>query len=269
MRQRTLAHLSDLHFGLSPAAEKAATGLCRALIGAAIDHVVVSGDITHRGRRDELDRFKQIFHPLLRTGRMTVVAGNHDRLGDDVRVEIMGQRVSRVITDGLCIVRLDSTAPHNRTWFASHGEVTLDELDQMVRLLDSAPPDALRAVTLHHHPLPLPEDSLGERLVSRLGSPNGLQLAHGPELIRRLSGRCDLVLHGHRHVPREIALCSNERLRPLRIVNAGSSTELGMVRIFRHARGRLIADPFWMSVPGEPRRPSLGVMDALRSMSLF
>jgi Icc protein len=275
MRQSTLAHLSDLHFGVSPAAEKVATALCRMLLTARIEHVVVSGDVTQRGRRDEYERFKQVFHPLLRTGRMTVVPGNHDRLGDDVRVEMTGGlRVARTLADGLCIVTVDSTAPHNRTWLASHGDVSADELTCIDALLEDAPRDALKVVTLHHHPLPLPEDTLSERLVTRLGSSNGRQLPLGPQLVRRLCGRCDLVLHGHRHIPRELVLCSNERLRPLRIVNAGSSTTLGMVRIFPHARGRLQADPYWLSAPVDERvptsrRPSLGVWEAVRSMSIF
>jgi 3',5'-cyclic AMP phosphodiesterase CpdA len=242
---------------------------------ARVDHVVVSGDITHRGRREEYARFRQVFHPLLRSGRMTVVPGNHDRLGDDVRMEMTGGlRVARRLADGLCIVTVDSTAPHNRSWLASHGEVSEDELGRVEALLDDAPRGTLKVIALHHHPLPLPEDTLSERLVTRLGSQNGRQLPIGPQLVRRLCGSCDLVLHGHRHIPRELLLCANERPRLLRIVNAGSSTTLGMVRVFTHANGRLRTDPYWLSAPVEDRlaasrRPSLGVWDAVRSMGIF
>jgi 3',5'-cyclic AMP phosphodiesterase CpdA len=275
MRIHTLAHLSDLHLGVSPAAERSATALCRTLLAARIDHVVVSGDITHRGRRDEYARFEQVFHPLLRTGRMTVVPGNHDRLGEDVRLDITaGMRVTRSEAEGLCIVRVDSTAPHNRTWLASHGDVSADELDHIDALLDDAPSDALKVVTLHHHPLPLPEDTLSERLATRLGSANGAELPLGPQLIKRLCGRCDLLLHGHRHVPREITLFRNERPRPLRIVNAGSSTELGLMRVFPHQRGRITADPYWISaqldrVSASRPKNSLGLWNAVRAIGLF
>lgn len=61
MRTHTLAHLSDLHFGLSPGVERMAAALCQTLLAARVDHVVVSGDVTHRGRRDELERFEQDF----------------------------------------------------------------------------------------------------------------------------------------------------------------------------------------------------------------
>lgn len=258
MRSQTLAHLSDLHFGLSPGVERMASALCQTLLAARVDHVVVSGDVTHRGRRDEFERFQQVFHPLLKTGRMTVVPGNHDRLGDDVRADITGEvRVSRTFADGLYIVRVDSTGPHNRSWFASHGHLAAEEVELIEALLEDAPGHTLSVLALHHHPLPLPEDSLTERLVTRLGSPNGSELELGPELVSRLCGRCDLLLHGHRHVPREVALCRNEQPRPLRIFNAGSSTELGVVRVFPHLRGRLTADPYWISARmGRAHAPS-------------
>jgi 3',5'-cyclic AMP phosphodiesterase CpdA len=274
MRTQTLAHLSDLHFGLSADAERMAAALCHTLLTAKVDHVVVSGDITHRGRRDELARFEQVFHPLLRTGRMTVVPGNHDRLGDDLCAEITGgARVSTAAADGLHIVRVDSTAPHNRSWLASHGRIERDELAAIEAALDDAPARALRVLALHHHPLPLPEDSLTERLVTRLGSANCSELALGPELVGRLCGRCDLLLHGHRHVPREVSLFRNEQPRPLRIFNAGSSTELGAARVFSHVRGRLAADPYWVSARVQharayaQRRPGL-LRSAVRAFVL-
>ena len=277
MLSQTLAHLSDLHFGLSASVERSASALCRTLLTAKIDHIVVSGDITHRGRRDEYARFQQIFHPLLRTGRMTVVPGNHDRLGEDVREEISGGlRVSRTLVDGLCIVRVDSTGPHNRGWLASHGDVTAEELEQIEAFLGDAPQHTLKVVTLHHHPLPLPEDTFSERVVTRLGSANGNALALGPELVSRLCGRCDLLLHGHRHTPREVTLCLNEHPRPLRIFNAGSSTELGLVRVFPHLRGRMTADPYWISTQfdrshdhNSVRPSSAGLWSAARAFGLF
>ncbi|MDD9941408.1 MAG: metallophosphoesterase, partial [Myxococcales bacterium] len=158
MASSTLGHISDLHFGLSQTHERTAAALCDALMAARVDHVVVSGDITHRGRADALERFEGMFHPLLRTGRMTVIPGNHDRLGHDVRRRISGDaRVWLRQTDGLCIVCVDSTGPHNRGWLASYGQVTLDEVAEIEAMLAQAPAGVLKVVTLHHHPLPLPE----------------------------------------------------------------------------------------------------------------
>jgi hypothetical protein len=91
-------------------------------------------------------------------------------------------------------VRFDSTGPHNRSWFASHGQLATEEIALIETLLDDAPEQTLKVLALHHHPLPLPEDSLTER-----------------------------------------------------IFNAGSSTKVGVVRIFQHMRGRLTADPYWIA----------------------
>jgi hypothetical protein len=58
-------------------------------------------------------------------------------------------------------------------------------------------------------------------------------------------GQCDLVLHGHRHVPREIHLGAPGE-RPLALYNAGSSTQLRRMRLFTHAEGVLQAPPRWL-----------------------
>ena len=71
-----------------------------------------------------------------------------------------------------------------------------------------------------------------------VGLPWTAELQRGPALLHLLRGRCDLVLHGHRHVPAELVLGAAEA-RPLRVVNAGSSTDLGRHRVFSHAAGRL------------------------------
>jgi 3',5'-cyclic-AMP phosphodiesterase len=43
------------------------------LLERAVDHVVVSGDVTHRGRRRELERFREIFAPLEERGRLSII----------------------------------------------------------------------------------------------------------------------------------------------------------------------------------------------------
>lgn len=245
MRPATLAHLSDLHFGI-PAHERTAGSLVRSLLAAKVDHVVVTGDVTNRGRRDELARFHELFAPFRATGRLTVVPGNHDRLGDDVAPGLMrGARVDVVSRPGLHLVRVDSTAEHNRQFLRAHGELSREVLARVDEALDMAPAGTLCAVLLHHHVLPLPEESMFERLSATLGLPNTAELRLGSELLELVRGRCDLVLHGHRHVPTERRL-DDTPLRPLALYNAGSSTTLARMRIFRHEAGRLLAAPHWL-----------------------
>jgi len=191
--------------------------------------------------------FWRIFAPLAAQDRLTVVPGNHDRLGDDVADAIMGgPRVGVTDVPGLRLVRFDSTGPHNRAWLAGHGAMTTADVAALSAAVEGAPSEALVAVLLHHHVLPLPADHAAERLVSWLGWPYADELEQGRELLAVLRGRCDLVLHGHRHTPQGALLFAGDA-RPLSVFNAGSSTELGRVRVFCHQRGQLQSDPAWLT----------------------
>jgi 3',5'-cyclic AMP phosphodiesterase CpdA len=156
-----------------------------------------------------------------------------------------GRRVDAEEKPGLFLLRLDSTAEHNRSSLASHGEVTASMVDEVEAALRRAPADALRVLLLHHHPLALPEETWLERWSERLRLPYCSELPLGRELLRRVQGACDLVLHGHRHVPREIHLGAPGE-RPLALYNAGSSTQLRRVRLFSHAEGVLQGPPRWL-----------------------
>ena len=244
---RLLAHLSDLHIGRGRRADDRADALCHMLRERAVDHVVISGDVTHRGRRRELARFHEIFAPLIARERVTVVPGNHDRLGDDVSAELMGAaRVAVSHHPGLTLVRFDSTGLHNRSFIAGHGEMTERDVAEISAALDRAPASAVVVLVMHHHPLPLPHDNACERILARLGWSSGGELPLGRALTDQLRGRCDLVLHGHRHLPSTTALFATEA-RPLVLCNAGSSTDLGHARVFMHQSGRLVGAPVWIT----------------------
>jgi Icc protein len=243
---RKLAHVSDLHIGRSVESDARAARLCQALIEARVDHVVVTGDVTHKGRRRELARFEEAFAPLREAGRLTVIPGNHDRLGDDIGDTIMpGARVQGTVAGGLYLVRVNSTGPHNRNWLTGHGRLDAEDLDAVDQVLARAPARHLAVVMMHHHPLPLPEDRAVERLSSWMGWRFTHELARGQELLDRIRGRCDLLLHGHRHVPCERRPFADD-LRPLRVLNAGCSTELGRACIFTHVAGQLVNEPTWL-----------------------
>ena len=247
----TLAHISDLHLGRDAAASSAAEALCEALLAANVDAVLVTGDVTHRGRRAELACFERIFAPL--APRLLVVPGNHDRLGDDAGAALMaGSRVQAEQRGGLWAVRVDSTAHHNRSLIASHGALDAEDLAALDAALDAAPPRALTAVMLHHHLLPLPEESLGEHLAALLGWPHADEVAGGEELVEELRGRCDLVLHGHRHRAAEVTVPARAG-RALRVLNAGATPELGRARLITHEAGQVLAER-WLAIA--PRRRS-------------
>jgi Icc protein len=251
----TLAHVSDLHFGASQTNLERAREIVRALMIADVDHVVVTGDVTDGGRAHELAAFHRTFAPLLERGRVTVVPGNHDRLGDDAGASFMSEkRVDTVQIPGAFLIRVDSTAPHNRTSVvAGHGDVCERVLDEISDALDQAPAGVLVAVLLHHHPVFLPEEGWLERLSRMVNLPFTLELTLGDEILRRALGRCDLVLHGHRHRPSAKILAPSGP-RPLRVYNAGCTTARRGMNVFSHAAGALDGEPRWLQV-GSSDRP--------------
>jgi 3',5'-cyclic AMP phosphodiesterase CpdA len=239
---RTLAHLSDLHVGRDAATDREVARLRDALLEARVDDVLLTGDLTHRGRAEELATFVRIFAPL--RDRLLVVPGNHDRLGDDVARTMMWDRVEVERRPGLHVVRVDSTAPHNRALLDGHGALSVHDVERIAAALGDAPAGALVVLMLHHHLLPLPPEGIGERLANLLGWPNAAELDRGRELLARVRGRCDVVAHGHRHVASDLAFAGG---RTLRVMNAGCTTELGRVRIISHAGGRVLSEG-WLDV---------------------
>ena len=149
-----LLHLSDLHIGRSAADESHARAFVHRVLSEQVDHVVVTGDVTNRGKREELALFRGIFAPLTRDHRVTLVPGNHDRLGHDVAADIRnGARVQTAVAAGLFMVRFDSTGPHNRSWLSGHGAMSLTDIEDIVAAVERAPPEHTVALLLHHHPL--------------------------------------------------------------------------------------------------------------------
>ena len=240
----TFAHISDLHFGYDESVVPNMRRLVSHLVAEGIDRVLCTGDITHRGREEEFEAFIDAFAPLLDADRLTLVPGNHDRCGDDVADSIMhGERVVGVDLGELFVVRLDSTGPHNHTMFRGHGLVTPTDLLSLRETLEDADDDQLVVVMMHHHPYPLPEEGRLERLSRWAGLPFTDALHSGVDVLEIASGRCDLVLHGHRHV-------ATQRLhrgagRPLGIYNAGCTAEQGRYRVFTHEGGALTRPPRW------------------------
>lgn len=248
---RKLAHISDLHLGESDRRQRRAARLVDALLEAQVDHVVLTGDVTHSGRIDEYELFEALFRPLRQREMLTVVPGNHDRGGENVAELLSDElQVSVDAREELFMVCINSTAPHNIRSFRAHGELGLRTLESVDAALALAPAGRLRCVLLHHHVLPLPVEGLGEWFAHQFGWPHAAELPLGRELLARVEGRCELVLHGHRHRPGHFRL---EGPVPLDVLNAGSTTELGAFRVFTHRRERLEAVE-WVEFAPEGRR---------------
>ncbi|MGE5401155.1 MAG: metallophosphoesterase family protein [Ignavibacteriales bacterium] len=75
-----IAHLSDLHYGISEHHNKAVEKKIRDIADQKTDHLVITGDITNSGREREYKGIVRILHDsdFYSASRLSVVPGNHD-----------------------------------------------------------------------------------------------------------------------------------------------------------------------------------------------
>jgi 3',5'-cyclic AMP phosphodiesterase CpdA len=188
---RTIAHVSDLHFGRED--PRAAEALLADVNAVAPALVAVSGDLTQRARVAEFAKARawlaRIAAPLV------VVPGNHDVPLYDL-LRRFAQPLARFrayVTPELEPVYADeelvaigiSTA-RSLTW--KGGRISWEQMDRVRRLLCAPGPERLH-VLVAHHPFSPPDASPRERLVGRAAS--ALAVFGGCGL--------DLVLTGHLH----------------------------------------------------------------------
>ena len=147
-----ILHVSDLHVGArdDDILERALTGLAGRISPAL---VIASGDLTHRGRRDEHERAASILRAL--GVPVLAVPGNHDipysfpaRFTSPwAEFERVWQTVEPTYdADGLHVVGINSVRP----WRHQSGGVDDGRLLRGTERLRTAPPGALRVAVLHH-----------------------------------------------------------------------------------------------------------------------
>ncbi len=186
-----ILHVSDLHTGT-----REDTEVERALAGfverVAPDLVVASGDLTHRGRREQHERAHAFLTGLGRP--VLAVPGNHDiPLAPPGRFTRSWQEFERLwetttpefATDALHVVGLNSVRP-----FRHQGGALSDaQLADAAARLARATAGAFRVAVLHHHLLGAPWRAARKRPVS-----------HRNHVFRALvAAGADLVLAGHIH----------------------------------------------------------------------
>lgn len=202
-----LIHVSDLHMGAHEGVDSA--GPLRALVSATQPELVVAtGDITHRGKRDQ----HVAAAALLRSLGVPVLAvpGNHDiPLLPPARVTRPWREFEREWettepthrSDTLLVVGVSSVRP----WRHQSGGLSSDALDRACTRLADAPPGALRVVCLHHQLANAPWRSRKRPLARR-----------GAVLARLAEAGADIVLSGHVHQAtvaerREFAVLDGDR----------------------------------------------------------
>jgi len=146
-------HISDLHAG-----KHETPGLVDALSALATEVepelVLATGDLAHRGRREQLELARRLLDSLGRP--VLAVPGNHDlpyrlpaRLThpDAEFLQVFGTTEPTFRSDTLVVCGLNSTWP----WRHQGGHLAKSGLARANETLRHAPPDALRVVAFHHH----------------------------------------------------------------------------------------------------------------------
>lgn len=212
-----ILHLSDLHVGHGKTWEPlpAVESLVESL---APDLLLVTGDLAHRGRLQELEAAVGLLRglgvPLL------TVPGNHDipytvpaRFTRTFRAwtEAVGPTEPEHVGDGLAVAGLNSARP----WRLQGGAVEESALTRALDGLAAAPADALRVVAVHHH-LATPPWRAARKL----------PLSRRDDLLRRFrAAGVELVAGGHVHQasvtePREFRVLDGSGVGSLVIATA-------------------------------------------------
>ena len=188
---RTIAHISDLHFGREE--PKVAEALVADLESVTPSLVAVSGDLTQRARRREFAAARDYLQRL--TVPVLVVPGNHDIPLFDLARRFLTplHRYRRYIAEDVMPFYHDeelavlgvNTARRNHY---KHGRLSLAQIEQIRERLSPIPESVFKVIVTHHPFIPPPDDA-SPPLVGR--GPEGLKAAEAAGV--------DLLLAGHMH----------------------------------------------------------------------
>ena len=190
---RTVAHVSDLHFGA--AIPEIVEALAECVRQISPDVVAVSGDLTQRARRGQFRRARAFLDGL--PGAHVVVPGNHDvplynvlaRFADPLggfRRYITAETHPRYFDSEIAVVGANTT----RSFTIKDGGLRRPDVRHLTRLLEESRSSAVRIVVCHH-----PFDPPGGR--------GGRWTAPAPdaEAVNTLVARgADIFLTGHLHL---------------------------------------------------------------------
>jgi 3',5'-cyclic AMP phosphodiesterase CpdA len=184
-----IAQLSDVHVGGTRHRPELLRTAIAEVNEAAVDLVVVAGDLTDDGYPDQYELAQEELSALT-ADHVVYVPGNHDaRNVGYVRFEdTFGSRDSRHRFEKggleLSLVAVDSSKPD-----VNEGEIGREHYGWIAE--GFAEPADLRIFACHHHLMPIP--GTGRERNQVLDAGDVLALLRHSEV--------DLVLSGHRHVP--------------------------------------------------------------------
>jgi Icc protein len=167
------------------------------------DAVVVSGDLTDAGYRQEFEMAAEYIRRI-RCERIVVIPGNHDsrNVGYIHFERLFGDRYSSLDFEDAVMVAVDSSEPD-----LDDGRVGREHYEFIYETFAGAG-DRLKIFVIHHHLIPIPGTGRERNIIYDAG--DVLELLADTEV--------DLVLSGHKHVP------YSWRLEGMFIVNAGTAS---------------------------------------------
>jgi 3',5'-cyclic AMP phosphodiesterase CpdA len=214
---RTIAHLSDLHFGRHD--ETVAAQLLANVIREEPDLTVITGDLTQRGRRRQFAAARAFIEQLPQP--VVVVPGNHDVPLYDLVQRFLGRlaRYRRYICaelqpffadDEIALLGLNTA----RSATFANGRISYRQAAAIRSVFAAVPPDRLRILAIHH-PLMAPPAAGNAAVVGRA--------AMALEAIAEADIRVVLSGHYHRAFSGDLPASGVVAGRSVLLVQAGTA----------------------------------------------
>jgi len=210
--------------------------ILQALEEEAVDHLVVTGDVTLSGEATEFERAAELLAPWAEARKLTVLPGNHDvwsyesaatwrflrQLGPDgrgMRKPVAAFPVAVELSPEVTLIALDS-ARHGEEPRATPGALGAEQLASARELAREATQQGRAVVlALHHHIVIPPERVPSDLSLARM------PLADAYAVVRLLAEMpVAAVLHGHRHTSFRIDLPGPADVTP--VICAGSASRV-------------------------------------------
>ncbi|UCD00506.1 MAG: metallophosphoesterase [Promethearchaeota archaeon] len=181
-----IIHISDLHFG-SEFVPDYIENIIQYIKDIRPDVVVCTGDIVHKGRVVQFEKFLPYLNQIKELSNFMAVPGNHDAKNSGLIFfeKLIGPRRSRLILEDkdTLIVGINSAKDD-----MAEGMIGDEQLDWLGRQFNKNLEN--RIIALHHHLIPIPMS--GQKFTTVRDAGEILELTQLFEV--------DLVLMGHRHV---------------------------------------------------------------------
>lgn len=198
-----IAHISDLHVGISSFDEEVFLKAVSEINSLKPDMIILTGDITDNGYYKEY--MQAMKYLAMFEAPLFAVPGNHDsrNLGNQTFEELVGERSWKLTKDDeFTIIGLDSSSPDE-----NRGHIGLPQRLWMEHQLDTCViEERFSIVALHHHIISIPDTGRERNVLSDAG-----------DILKTITTHeVDLVISGHKHVP------NIWKINDTIVVNAGS-----------------------------------------------